>query len=98
MPLVISHHLLNVFVQLANKRGLKKILYQQIPRCRILLGKLIGTELDKPFSDFGLTLLPIVVARACMYTLPHNPTFYNHFNISFINIMCVKSKAIPVLN
>jgi hypothetical protein len=24
MPLVISHHLLNVFVQLANKRGLKK--------------------------------------------------------------------------
>jgi hypothetical protein len=25
MPLVILHHLLNVFVQLANKRGLKKI-------------------------------------------------------------------------
>jgi hypothetical protein len=25
MPLAISHHLLNVFVQLANKRGLKKI-------------------------------------------------------------------------
>jgi hypothetical protein len=25
MPLVISQHLLNVFVQLANKRGLKKI-------------------------------------------------------------------------
>jgi hypothetical protein len=24
MPLVILHHLLNVFVQLANKRGLKK--------------------------------------------------------------------------
>jgi hypothetical protein len=24
MPLVISYHLLNVFVQLANKRGLKK--------------------------------------------------------------------------
>jgi hypothetical protein len=26
MPLVILHHLLNVSVQLANKRGLKKIL------------------------------------------------------------------------
>jgi hypothetical protein len=25
MPLIILHHLLNVFVQLANKRGLKKI-------------------------------------------------------------------------
>jgi hypothetical protein len=25
MPLVISQHLLNVFVQLANKRGIKKI-------------------------------------------------------------------------
>jgi hypothetical protein len=25
MPLVIFHHLLNVFVQLANKRGLKKL-------------------------------------------------------------------------
>jgi hypothetical protein len=25
MPLVILHHLLNVFVQLANKRGLKSI-------------------------------------------------------------------------
>jgi hypothetical protein len=25
MPLVILHHMLNVFVQLANKRGLKKI-------------------------------------------------------------------------
>jgi hypothetical protein len=25
MTLVISHHLLNIFVQLANKRGLKKI-------------------------------------------------------------------------
>jgi hypothetical protein len=28
MPLVILHHLLNVTVQLANKRGLKKILQQ----------------------------------------------------------------------
>jgi hypothetical protein len=27
MPVVISQHLLNVFVQLANKRGLKKIIY-----------------------------------------------------------------------
>jgi hypothetical protein len=27
MPLVILHHLLNVFVQLANKRGLKKKMY-----------------------------------------------------------------------
>jgi hypothetical protein len=26
MPLVISYHLLNVFAQLANKRGLKKML------------------------------------------------------------------------
>jgi hypothetical protein len=26
MPLVISQHLLNVFVQLANKRGLKKLI------------------------------------------------------------------------
>jgi hypothetical protein len=25
MPLVILHHLLNVFVRLANKRGLKKM-------------------------------------------------------------------------
>jgi hypothetical protein len=27
MPLVILHHLLNVSVQLANKRGLKKLRY-----------------------------------------------------------------------
>jgi hypothetical protein len=27
MPLVILHHLLNVFVQIANKRGLKKKKY-----------------------------------------------------------------------
>jgi hypothetical protein len=32
MPLVILHNLLNVSVQLANKRGLKKILYLQIRR------------------------------------------------------------------
>jgi hypothetical protein len=41
MPLVILHHLLNVSVQLANKRGLKKLVslgpissvFPQIPRC-----------------------------------------------------------------
>jgi hypothetical protein len=34
MPLVILHHLLNVFVQLANKKGFKqkKICSQQIPQ------------------------------------------------------------------
>jgi hypothetical protein len=31
MPLVILHHLLNVFVQLANKRGLKKIITELLP-------------------------------------------------------------------
>jgi hypothetical protein len=29
MPLVILHHLLNVFVQLANKRGLKRKLHKK---------------------------------------------------------------------
>jgi hypothetical protein len=28
MPLVILHHLLNVFVQLANKRGFKQKIYR----------------------------------------------------------------------
>jgi hypothetical protein len=32
MPLVISHHLLNVFVQLANKRRLKKTKQKQIKK------------------------------------------------------------------
>jgi hypothetical protein len=32
MPLVILHHLLNVFVQLANKRGLKKKLVHKNKR------------------------------------------------------------------
>jgi hypothetical protein len=32
MPLVILHHLLNVFVQLANKRGFTK---KKIPECII---------------------------------------------------------------
>jgi hypothetical protein len=31
MPLVILHHLLNAFVQLANKRGLKKKEIQFVP-------------------------------------------------------------------
>jgi hypothetical protein len=30
MPLVILHHLLNVFVQLANKRGLKKLAWLHV--------------------------------------------------------------------
>jgi hypothetical protein len=52
MPLVILHHLLNVSVQLAYKRGLKKIciweqavVYRQHkPRGFYTVSKLIGTE------------------------------------------------------
>jgi hypothetical protein len=33
MPLVILHHLLNVSVQLANKRGLKKVTFIGFADC-----------------------------------------------------------------
>jgi hypothetical protein len=48
----------------------------------MFLGKLTGTELDKTFSDFGLTLLPIVVACACVHV--HTPT---HTVLHFTTIL-----------
>jgi hypothetical protein len=48
---VISQHLLNVFVQLANKRGLKKILFRERNLRRIMERTESATERNTSLPD-----------------------------------------------
>jgi hypothetical protein len=70
MPLVILHHLLNVSVQLANKRGFKQKKLSARNVYRKLLN-LIANKLKLKFSDKKmrmLAMLRIVTLQSCLTT------------------------------
>jgi hypothetical protein len=66
MPLVILHHLLNVFVQLANKRGLKKSYDQQSVGQSVLMS---GAHLE-PTTNFSFLRFSFRQLRVCYFVAP----------------------------
>jgi hypothetical protein len=75
MPLVILHHLLNVFVQLANKRGFtkkKKKKKKYIFLLHLLMANSTSYEPPVAFSFLGLNILhstPFSNALSLCYSL-----------------------------
>jgi hypothetical protein len=59
MPLVISQHLLNVFVQLANKRGLKKKYEYGTQNVRSLYTAASLMTVSKELSKYKLDLVRV---------------------------------------
>jgi hypothetical protein len=76
MPLIILHHVLNVSVQLANKRGLKELIRGNRPLRPIGFEKLrLPHFLDNPLADGNedsLTSLPaaLYLPKESWYSFP----------------------------
>jgi hypothetical protein len=85
VPLVILHHLLNVSVQLSNKRGLKKCIYLPTERlsawreglCSMESTVPVGCSAWFPFQrlPFHLVSIPVAATRFCPF---RSETLYKH--------------------
>jgi hypothetical protein len=98
MPLVILHHLLNVFVQLANKRGFKQKKKSTLNVCPYLTGNtlhlrcepnrlMLSVGLWRWYINITITILDII----------HRPVFYlqlNSIQLNSIGLSVPRSKHI----